>query len=184
MRQYFNVIVRARNVLTAIREDTAFLDTVRRGLLPLPSDHLPAAGARLRAACAGRPAAADGARPVSCPLAAAVGPAGHRAGQHLAGRGAAQIAAALGPRFLCRGSFTGICAAAAHGGIGARRRQSSSSVVLSRIFSVISAKALAWPAPRYWAAARRAALSTMHWQHVAATATWESRRSASRHGRR
>ena len=44
MRHYFNVIVRARDVLTAIREVTAFLDTVRRGLLPLPSDRPPAAG--------------------------------------------------------------------------------------------------------------------------------------------
>jgi hypothetical protein len=41
VRQYFNVIVRARDVLTAAREDTAFLDTVRRGLLPLPSDASP-----------------------------------------------------------------------------------------------------------------------------------------------
>jgi NTE family protein len=44
VRQYFNVIVRARDVLTAVRKDTAFLDTVRRGLLPLPSDRQPAAG--------------------------------------------------------------------------------------------------------------------------------------------
>ena len=44
VRQYFNVIVRARDVLTAVREDTAFLDTVRRGILPLPSDRQPAAG--------------------------------------------------------------------------------------------------------------------------------------------
>ena len=28
IRQYFNVIVRARDVLTAVREDTAFLNTV------------------------------------------------------------------------------------------------------------------------------------------------------------
>ncbi len=43
-RQYFNVIVRARDVLTAIREDTTFLHTVRRGILPLPSDRRPAPG--------------------------------------------------------------------------------------------------------------------------------------------
>jgi NTE family protein len=44
VRQYFNVIVRTRDVITAIREDTTFLDTVRRGLLPLPSDRRPTAG--------------------------------------------------------------------------------------------------------------------------------------------
>ncbi|HTQ91353.1 MAG TPA: hypothetical protein VMK84_17850, partial [Streptosporangiaceae bacterium] len=44
VRQYFNVIVRARDVLTTVREDTAFLDAVRRGLLPLPFDRQPAAG--------------------------------------------------------------------------------------------------------------------------------------------
>jgi len=44
VRQYFNVIVGARDVLAAVREDTAFLDAVRRGLLPLPSDRQPAAG--------------------------------------------------------------------------------------------------------------------------------------------
>ena len=44
VRQYFNVIVRARDVLTAVGEDTAFLDAVRRGFLPFPSDRPPAAG--------------------------------------------------------------------------------------------------------------------------------------------
>ena len=44
VRQYFNVIVGARDVLAAVRQDTAFLDAVRRGLLPLPSDRQPAAG--------------------------------------------------------------------------------------------------------------------------------------------
>ena len=44
VRQYFNVIVRARDAITAVRADTGFLDTVRRGLLPLPSDRQPAAG--------------------------------------------------------------------------------------------------------------------------------------------
>ena len=44
VRQYFNVIVRARDVIAATREDATFLDTVRRGLLPLPSDGRPAAG--------------------------------------------------------------------------------------------------------------------------------------------
>jgi len=44
VRQYFNVIVRARDAITTVRADTAFLDTVRRGLLPLPSDRQPAAG--------------------------------------------------------------------------------------------------------------------------------------------
>jgi NTE family protein len=44
VRQYFNVIVRARDAITAVRADPAFLGTVRRGLLPLPSDRQPAAG--------------------------------------------------------------------------------------------------------------------------------------------
>ena len=41
IRQVFNVIVRTRDVVTAIGGDTAFLDAVRRGLLPLPSDRRP-----------------------------------------------------------------------------------------------------------------------------------------------
>ncbi len=44
VRQYFKVIVRGRDVITAIREDTRFLEAVRRGLLPLPSDRRPAPG--------------------------------------------------------------------------------------------------------------------------------------------
>jgi len=44
MRQYFNVIVRARDVATAIRKDATFLDTVRRGMLPLPFDRRPEPG--------------------------------------------------------------------------------------------------------------------------------------------
>ena len=44
MRQYFSVVVRARDVATAIRRDRGFLGTVRRGLLPLPSDRWPAPG--------------------------------------------------------------------------------------------------------------------------------------------
>ena len=42
MRQYFDVVVRARDVATAIRKDATFLDTVRRGFLPLPFDRQPA----------------------------------------------------------------------------------------------------------------------------------------------
>jgi NTE family protein len=38
MRQYFNVIVRTRDVAAALRHDAGFLDAVRRGLLPLPTD--------------------------------------------------------------------------------------------------------------------------------------------------
>jgi NTE family protein len=38
MRQYFNVIVRARDVAAALAHDVRFLDGVRRGLLPLPID--------------------------------------------------------------------------------------------------------------------------------------------------
>ena len=44
MRQYFDVIVRARDVAAAIRKDAMFLDTVRRGFLPLPFDRRPAPG--------------------------------------------------------------------------------------------------------------------------------------------
>ncbi len=44
MRQYFNVVVGARDVATAIGKDAAFLDTVRRGMLPLPWDRRPAVG--------------------------------------------------------------------------------------------------------------------------------------------
>ena len=44
MRQYFDVIVRARDLATAIRKDATFLDTVRRGFLPLPFDRRPASG--------------------------------------------------------------------------------------------------------------------------------------------
>ena len=44
MRQYFNVVVRARDVVTAVRRDEAFLGTVRRGLRPLPFDRQPAPG--------------------------------------------------------------------------------------------------------------------------------------------
>ena len=44
MRQYFDVVVRARDVATAIRKDAMFLDTVRHGFLPLPFDRRPAPG--------------------------------------------------------------------------------------------------------------------------------------------
>ena len=44
MRQYFDVIVGARDVAAAIRKDVRFLDTVRRGLVSLPSDHWRAPG--------------------------------------------------------------------------------------------------------------------------------------------
>jgi NTE family protein len=44
IRQYFNVIVRARDVATAMAKDAAFLDAVRRGMLPLPFDRRPAPG--------------------------------------------------------------------------------------------------------------------------------------------
>ena len=54
VRQYFNVIVRARDVITAVRDDTAFLDAVRRGLVPLLSDRQPAAGPS-SGRCAGLP---------------------------------------------------------------------------------------------------------------------------------
>ncbi len=44
VRQYFNVVVGARDVARAVRSDARFLDTVRCGLAPLPSDRQPAAG--------------------------------------------------------------------------------------------------------------------------------------------
>ena len=44
VRQYFNVVVGARDVVRAVRADARFLDTVRRGLLPLPFDRQPASG--------------------------------------------------------------------------------------------------------------------------------------------
>ncbi|HVB44142.1 MAG TPA: patatin-like phospholipase family protein [Streptosporangiaceae bacterium] len=44
MRQYFNVVVRARDVAMAMSKDAVFLDTVRRGMLPLPFDRRPAPG--------------------------------------------------------------------------------------------------------------------------------------------
>jgi len=42
IRQYFNVLVHARDVTTAISKDARFLGTVRRGMLPLPFDRRPA----------------------------------------------------------------------------------------------------------------------------------------------
>ena len=42
IRQYFNVLVRGRDVATAIRKDAGFLDVIRRGVLPLPFDRQPA----------------------------------------------------------------------------------------------------------------------------------------------
>jgi hypothetical protein len=42
IRQYFNVLARARDLSAAIRKDARFLDTARRGILPLPSDRRPA----------------------------------------------------------------------------------------------------------------------------------------------
>jgi len=38
LRQYFDVLVRVRQVGRAVREDTGFLDLVRRSMLPLPVD--------------------------------------------------------------------------------------------------------------------------------------------------
>ncbi len=44
IRQYFDVIVRSRDVASAIRKDGRFLDAVRRAVLPLPFDDRPAHG--------------------------------------------------------------------------------------------------------------------------------------------
>ena len=41
MRQYFNVVVRARDVVSATTRDVRFIRAVRRGLLPLPFDQRP-----------------------------------------------------------------------------------------------------------------------------------------------
>jgi NTE family protein len=38
LRQYFNVVVRARDLAVAARKDAMFLNAVRRGVLPLPAD--------------------------------------------------------------------------------------------------------------------------------------------------
>ncbi len=44
LRQYFNVVLRARDVAAGIRKDAMFLDAVRRGFLPLPFDPHPVPG--------------------------------------------------------------------------------------------------------------------------------------------
>ncbi len=38
MRQYFNIVVRARDVAAGLRHDAGLLDAIRRGLVPLPTD--------------------------------------------------------------------------------------------------------------------------------------------------
>lgn len=38
MRQYFDVVARTRDVASGVLRDVRFVDTVRRGLVPLPSD--------------------------------------------------------------------------------------------------------------------------------------------------
>jgi len=53
IRQYFNVVVRARDVAAGIRDDAAFLGTVRRAMLPLPFDRRPAPGIATAAGLAG-----------------------------------------------------------------------------------------------------------------------------------
>jgi NTE family protein len=44
VRQYFNVILRARSAAASVRKDVSFLDTLRRGVVPLPFDRRPAPG--------------------------------------------------------------------------------------------------------------------------------------------
>jgi NTE family protein len=44
IRQYFDVIVRAREVAAAIRKDATFLDAVRRAIVRLPFDHQTTSG--------------------------------------------------------------------------------------------------------------------------------------------
>lgn len=60
MRQYFNVIVGARDVARAVRSDARFLDTVRRGLVPLPLDRWPAPGQVFRPLPGPAPAPLEG----------------------------------------------------------------------------------------------------------------------------
>ena len=42
MRQYFDVVVRTRDVIRGVRNDAGLLDDARRALVPLPFDHWPA----------------------------------------------------------------------------------------------------------------------------------------------
>ncbi len=44
VRQYFDIIVRGRDIAVAARKDAKFLDALRRGMLPLPLDRRPAPG--------------------------------------------------------------------------------------------------------------------------------------------
>ncbi len=44
VRQYFNVILRARSAATAVRKDIGFLDALRRGVMPLPFERQPVTG--------------------------------------------------------------------------------------------------------------------------------------------
>jgi NTE family protein len=44
IRQYFNVILRSRELAGAMRKDMSFLDAVRRAMVRLPFDHQPAPG--------------------------------------------------------------------------------------------------------------------------------------------
>ncbi len=44
IRQYFNVLLRSRELAGALRKDMTFLDAVRRGIVSMPFDHQPAPG--------------------------------------------------------------------------------------------------------------------------------------------
>jgi NTE family protein len=60
MRQYFDVIVRARDVASAATRDLRFVDTVRRGLLPLPFDRRPSPSRVFEQSSGSTPAGLDG----------------------------------------------------------------------------------------------------------------------------
>jgi NTE family protein len=46
VREYFEAITKVRDIARRVREDAAFLNTVRRALLKLPTDARPSAGAK------------------------------------------------------------------------------------------------------------------------------------------
>ena len=72
VRQYFNVVVGARDMARAIRADARFLDAVRRGLLPLPSDRQAQPPVSTWPGCAVKPAPSWSSR---CPTGRSPGPA-------------------------------------------------------------------------------------------------------------
>ncbi len=60
MRQYFDAVVRARDVASAAVRDLRFVSTVRRSLLPLPLDRRPAASEVFGSSCDPGPPGLEG----------------------------------------------------------------------------------------------------------------------------